>query len=183
MKVLVAFASKHGATEGIAEFIGEKLRQGGLEVDVLDVDEVKDLGGYGAFVIGSALYMFHWQKEAARFVSRYKLLLSTLPVWLFSSGPVGKERTNAKGQDLLDPSVSGPKELEELREELHPRDHRVFFGALDGSKQGFFYRQLRKSATIRKSLSEGDFRDWKEIEAWSTEIARSLEQPQATAAK
>ncbi len=174
MRVLVAYASKHGATKGIADFIGERLRQGGLQVDVLDVDGVKSVGDYDAFVIGSALYMFHWQKETAKFVSRNKSILSTRPVWLFSSGPVGKERLNAKGQDLLDPSVSGPKELEELKAEVHPRDHRVFFGVLDPARLGFFYNQLRKSATIRESLPEGDFRDWKEIEAWSEGIARSL---------
>ncbi len=176
MRVLVAYASKHGATKGIADFIGERLRQVGWQVDVLDVDEVESVGDYDAFVIGSALYMFHWQKEAAKFVSRNKSFLSTRPVWLFSSGPVGKERLNAKGQDLLDPSVSGPKELEELKEELHPRDHRIFFGVLDPTKLGFFYNQLRKSATVRESLPEGDFRDWKKIEDWTVDIVRSLQQ-------
>jgi len=176
MKVLVAYASKHGATKGIADFIGERLRQGGMQVDVFDVDQVKSVGGYDAFVIGSALYMFHWQKEATKFVSRNKSTLGTRPVWLFSSGPVGKEKINSKGQDLLDPLVSGPKEIDELREELHPRDHRIFFGVLDATKLGFFYNQMRKSATIRESLPEGDFRDWKEIEAWTEGIARSLEE-------
>lgn len=176
MRILVAFASKHGSTKGIADFIGEKLRQHGVQkVDVLDVEQVDNVGDYDAFVIGSALYMNHWQKEATKFVSKNKSILSIRPVWLFSSGPVGKERKDAKGRDLLDPSVVGPKEFEELKEKLHPRDHKVFFGALEGSKQGFFYRQIRKSTAIRESLPEGDFRDWNEIEAWSFEIARSLE--------
>ena len=183
MKVLVAYASKHGATKGIADFIGERLRQGGIQVDVKDVDQVKSAGDYDAFVIGSALYMFHWQKEATKFASRNKSILSTRPVWLFSSGPVGKEKLNPKGQDLLDPSVSGPKELEELREELHPRDHRIFFGVLDPAKLGFFYNQLRKSATVRESLPEGDFRDWKEIEAWTIEMARSLQKTSPSSIK
>ncbi len=59
LRVLVAYASKTGSTKGIAEFIGEKLRKNGTLVDVSDVSSVGDLDGYDAFVIGSALYMFH----------------------------------------------------------------------------------------------------------------------------
>ncbi len=176
MKVLIAFATKHGSTKGIADFIGEKLRRRGAQVDVIEVDRVQNVRDYDAFVIGSAVYGQHWIKEATKFASRNKSILSTRPVWLFSSGPVGKERKDPKGRDVLDPLVSGPKELEELRQDLHPRDHQIFFGALDGTKLGFIYRQIRKSATIRASLPEGDFREWGEIEAWSNSIASSLEQ-------
>ena len=131
MKVLVVFASKHGSTKGIADFIGEKLRQSGADVDVLEVNQVRDLRSYDAFVIGSALYFGHWMKDAKRFVSRNRAILSSRPVWLFSSGPIGKERKDAKGRDLLDTSVSGPFELEDLKQGLQVKDHRVFFGAYD----------------------------------------------------
>jgi len=178
MKVLVAYATKHGSTKGIADFIGEKIREGGLQVDVLEVGEVKNVGSYDAFVLGSALYMGYWMKEAKQFVSRNKAVLNTRPVWLFSSGPTGNARKDAKGRDLLDPSVSGPFELEVLKEELHDaRDHRVFFGAVEAKDMGFFTRQLLRSSTIREAIPFGDFRDWREIEAWSLGIASSLEIP------
>jgi menaquinone-dependent protoporphyrinogen oxidase len=35
MRVLVAYASRHGATQGIAERIAETLRSGGFEADAL----------------------------------------------------------------------------------------------------------------------------------------------------
>ena len=176
MKVLVAYASKHGSTKGIADFIGEKIRERGLQVDVLEVEQVKNVGDYDAFVIGSAVYMFHWMKEVAKFVSRNKSILSTRPVWLFSSGPTGTNQKDAKGRDLLDPNVSGPKELEELREKLRFRDHRIFFGTFDPKDLDFFSRQFFKSASIREATPIGDFRDWKEIEAWSNQIASSLQE-------
>jgi menaquinone-dependent protoporphyrinogen oxidase len=91
---------------------------------------------------------------------------------------VGKEKKNAKGQDLLDPSVSGPKELEELRRQVQPRDHKVFFGALDGSRltglTGLGYRMARRSQAAREAMPEGDFRDWNEIEAWALGVAGAL---------
>jgi menaquinone-dependent protoporphyrinogen oxidase len=176
MKVLVVYASKHGSTKGIADFIGEKLRERGLEAEVRDVANVEKPEAYDAFVLGSAVYMGHWMKEAKQFVSRNRAILTARPVWLFSSGPIGKEMTDAKGRDLLDPTVSGPVELPALEGEIHVRDHRIFFGALDANKIGFFYRQLRKSETIRKAMQEGDFRDWAQIEAWADSIAGALQE-------
>ena len=176
MRVLVAYASKTGFTKGIAEFIGERLREHGTQADVQGVDSIKNLAGYDAFVIGSALYNLHWLKEAKSFVSNNRALLGTRPVWLFSSGPVGTKTTDSQGRDLRD--ASGPKEIDELREAVKPRDHRVFFGGLDGSRLtgaiGFAYRMARRSQAARESMPEGDFRDWKEIESWANDIAEAL---------
>ncbi len=184
MKFLVAYASKTDFTKGIAEFIGEKLRGRGMLADVQKVDAVRNAGEYDAYVIGSAVYMFHWAKEAKQFVSRNRAVLASRPVWLFSSGPVGTKTTNDKGQDLLEAEVSGPKEIGELRESIKPRDHRVFFGGLDGTRLtgtiGFAYRMAQRSQEARESMPEGDFRDWKEIEAWANRIADEVVRPPAS---
>ncbi|HVP23799.1 MAG TPA: flavodoxin domain-containing protein [Conexivisphaerales archaeon] len=176
MKVLVAYASKYGATKGIAERISAKLKEEGLEADVVEVDRVGDVKEYDAFVIGSALYMFHWMKEARRFVDRNRASLVSRPVWLFSSGPLGTEAKDKEGRDLKE--VSGPKELDELKAKVNFKDHQVFFGAVDSSKltgtMGFFWKMAARSEEARKSMPEGDYRDWKEIESWAAGIAGSL---------
>jgi menaquinone-dependent protoporphyrinogen oxidase len=184
MKVLVAYASKAGSTKGIAEFIGEKLRERGVVVDVQEVSSVHGAEGYDAFVIGSAVYMFHWTKEAKQFVLRNKTLLASRPVWLFSSGPVGLQETDSKGRNLRDVTVSGPKEADELMEAARARDHRVFFGALYGNKlggaTGFIFKLIRRNKATRESMPDGDFRDWNEIEAWTNNIAGALSGSTAT---
>lgn len=174
MKVLVAYASKHGSTKRIAEFMCEKLRVHGLDVDVSNVSQVYEPGRYDAFVVGSALYIGQWMKEAKQFVSNNRELLSKRPVWLFSSGPTGTERRNKKGQDLLDPAVSGPVDLPKIERGLLVRNHRIFFGAFDPKNLGFFTRQFFKSATIREASPIGDFRDWKDIESWTDAIGQVL---------
>jgi len=68
MTVLVAYASRHGATVGIAERIAVDLREAGLAAEARSMNDVADIDGYDAFVIGSAAYMFHWLKEATAFV-------------------------------------------------------------------------------------------------------------------
>lgn len=40
MKILVAYASKHGSTKGIADCIGRTLEQHGMKVDVLEFGNV-----------------------------------------------------------------------------------------------------------------------------------------------
>jgi menaquinone-dependent protoporphyrinogen oxidase len=179
MRAIVVYASKYGSTKGIAEFIAGKLQERGIPTDVQEVGAVKNAADYDAFVIGSAVYMFHWLKEARQFVSKNRALLNGRPVWLFSSGPVGAQSKDAKGRDLVE--VSGPKELDELRALVKPRDHRVFFGALYGERLtgmiGLGYRMAQKSKSAREAMPEGDFRDWKEIEGWANTIASALEAP------
>ena len=91
MTILVAYASKHGSTQGIAERIAEKLRQLGKEAEARPVEEVSDPGSYEAFVIGSAIYYGSWLKEATEWVHHHQAVLAQHPVWLFSSGPLGTE--------------------------------------------------------------------------------------------
>ncbi len=174
MRVLVVHASRYGATEGIAERIGATLRQHGLEVAVKPARDAGDPADYDAAVIGSAAYYFHWLKEAGDFVRRNYAALAGRPVWLFSSGPLGTEAKDAQGRDLL--TVTVPKEIAEFREAIHPRDHRVFFGALDRNKLGFTHQLVLKMFVKRDNplLPEGDFRDWKDIEVWACKIAQSL---------
>ena len=69
-KVLVAFGSKHGATEEIAEKIGETLERAGFPVDVVPVANVRDISGYAAVVLGSAAYIGQWRKDAAKFLKQ-----------------------------------------------------------------------------------------------------------------
>lgn len=178
MNVLVAYASRHGATQGIAERIAETLRNAGLDAEARPAAVVKNVDEYDAFVIGSAAYMFHWLKDAAQLVRRNRAALARKPVWLFSSGPVGTSEIDAKGRNQREASV--PKEIPEFSVALNPRDHHVFFGAFERDREpkGLADRISERFASmmpaIREAMPYGDFRDWPEIEAWAVGIAREL---------
>lgn len=170
MKILIAYASKHGATREIAERIAARLRAAGQEAEVRPVKAAGDLAGYDAFVTGSAVYYGSWLKEAAEFVWRNQTVLANRPVWLFSSGPISADTTDDQGRDLRE--VAEPKQIAEFREALKPQDHRVFFGKLDRGKLGFVDRLVASLPAFPGS--EGDFRDWNDIEVWAERIAREL---------
>ena len=119
MKVLVVVASRHGATAEIAHSIAATLEARGFEAPVVEASLDPDLEDVDALVLGSAIYMGGWLDEARAFAAAHVHELALMPVWLFSSGPLG------------DPPV--PAETPELPEELRAlriQGHEVFGGRL-----------------------------------------------------
>ena len=70
MKVLVAAATKYGATGEIAEVIGDVLAERGIDATVIAPEQVARIGEYDAVVLGSAVYAGHWLDEAKELVDR-----------------------------------------------------------------------------------------------------------------
>ncbi|QBJ98851.1 flavodoxin [Rhodococcus sp. ABRD24] len=173
MKVLVAYASRHGATTGIAERITEVIRSGGHTADLVELPVSMSLEGYDACVIGSSVYMRHWEKAASSFVHDHRDGLVARPVWLFTSGPLGDSEVDEQGNNVRDAAT--PQELQDLTDAIAPREHHMFFGALDPKTLGVGARLMRKLPAGRKLLPEGDFRDWPEIENWAKAITRTLD--------
>lgn len=164
-RVLVAYASKYGATAEIAERIGEVLREAGLAADVQPADQVKDLGPYDAVVLGSAVYIGRWEKGAARFLKANETALADKPVWLFSSGPTGE----GDPVELTD-GWRLPKGLQPVADNVAPRDITVFHGALDEKNLNVIQKWMIKNV----GAPIGDFRDWDAIAAWARSIADAV---------
>ena len=174
MLILVAYATRHGATRGIAERVAERLRAHGFDAEARPAAEVRDATRYDAFVVGAAAYMFHWLGDATKLVRRNRAVLAERPTWLFSSGPVGTDTVDKEGRDVL--VVCVPKEFAELRDAIHPRGEKVFFGAIDPAAKpiGLAERLVSLMPAARGAFPKGDFRDWPAIDAWADAIAHDL---------
>ncbi|MGD9346900.1 MAG: flavodoxin domain-containing protein [Candidatus Aminicenantes bacterium] len=165
IRVLVAFATKYGATEEIAEKIGQVLRQEGLSTDVLPVDKVKDLSPYKAVVVGSAVYVGQWRKNAAKFLKSNEKTLTERNVWLFSSGPTGE------GDPVeLANNWHFPKTLQPVADRIQPKDITLFHGFVDMN----LLNPLHKWMINKVDAPMGDFRDWEAVTSWATSIADAL---------
>jgi len=173
MNVLVAYATRHGATAGIAERIAETLNEEGVHADVLPVEEVSQLEDYNAVVLGGAAYMFHWLRDSTKFAKRHQGELQQRPVWLFSSGPLGTDQFDEAGHDVRE--AARPKEFQELTELLKPRGEEVFFGAYDPEQKPIgLGERITRMMPAAGALPAGDFRDWERIDAWARQIAQQL---------
>jgi menaquinone-dependent protoporphyrinogen oxidase len=165
-KVLVAHASKHGMTAEIAAKIGEILRRAGLKVEVLPVKRVKDPASYQAFVLGSAVYIAMWRKDLVQFLQKNEKTLSEHPVWLFSSGPMGKGDPSELSQGWRFPKAQEP-----LIERIKPRDIAIFHGAINIKKMNLLEKWVLKNV----KAPTGDYRNWDAITSWARSIAEALQ--------
>lgn len=174
MKILVAYATRHGATAGIAQRIAATLTESGRPSEARPVEEVTSVADYDAVVLGGAAYMFHWLKPAVKFARKHRDALASRPVWLFSSGPLGTDLVDKDGKDVL--QATRPKEFDNLTELLHPRGEQIFFGAYspDAEPVGLGERVVRHMPAARDTMPAGDFRDWAAIDSWAREIAEAL---------
>jgi menaquinone-dependent protoporphyrinogen oxidase len=162
VRVLVTAASRHDATREIAEAIADGLSRRGVDAEARPVDQVTSLDGFDAVVIGSAIYMGRWLRTAREFVSEHAAALSAMPVWLFSSGPLGPP------DHLIPPEESA--DSEQMTELVGARGHCVFAGRLERASLGFGERAAARAV----HAPEGDCRDWDAIDAFAGEIAAEL---------
>jgi menaquinone-dependent protoporphyrinogen oxidase len=105
--------------------------------------------------------MGSWLPEARSFAERHRAALAPLPVWLFSSGPLGApDPQPPTDRRLLAAPLGG----------VTVRDHQIFVGKLDPAGLGLGERLAAKVV----HAPAGDFRDWAAIHAWAKTIAQAL---------
>lgn len=163
--VLVAYATRHGSTQEVAEGVAATLGERRLDVELQSAREVCRVEEYQAVVLGTALYMFRFHKDARRFLSRHREALAARPVAVFALGPFNDEEKEWQGvRGQLD------KELAKFPW-LEPVAKQVFRGKFDPAKLRFPYNLL---PALRR-LPASDIRDWKAIRVWASDTAERLQ--------
>jgi menaquinone-dependent protoporphyrinogen IX oxidase len=165
-RVLVTAASRHGATQEIAQALAAGLVQSpagravGLTAVALPVDQHPDPTRFTAVVLGSAVYVGRWLDPARTYAASSAAALRGRPVWLFSSGPIG--------EPPFPPDE--PHDAAPLLQLTGARGHRVFPGRLEKAHLSVGERAM--VTAMRAPV--GDFRDWDAVRAWADAIAGDL---------
>jgi len=174
--ILVAYATRYGSTQQVAEVIAEALRERGLAVDVQPVRKVGSLAGYAAVVLGAPLYIGHLQKDALRFLEQHGQAVARRPVAVFALGPTSNPSVEDEWQaarDTLDGELARFPSLAPVAREL-------FGGKYDPAGLRFGDRLLAAlPASPLHGLPASDIRDWAAIRAWAGELAPRLRPGQA----
>lgn len=168
MRVLVSPASKHGGTAEIGRALASTLRSHGVDVDVTQPEDIRNLDPYAAFVVGSALYMGSWLPAAELFVDEHTDGLRRRPTWLFSSGPLGP----ARPEEPIDAD-----HLAHLLEASQAIEHRLFSGRLERDRLS----RPERFVAHWVGATDGDYREWHQIEEWATYIAAVVKETADTA--
>ena len=160
-KILLAYASRYGSTQEVAETITATLREAGFEVDIQPMDEVNALDQYDAVVVGAAIYNARWHPDAHKFLSQHQETLTQLPVAIFALGPLStSDAAMQRSRHQLE------KELEKYPW-LKPVAVVMFVGKMDPTKLGFFERIMSTAS---------DHMDWEAIRTWANELPTQLQQ-------
>jgi menaquinone-dependent protoporphyrinogen oxidase len=158
-RILVAYGSTRGSTAQLAHWIADDLREVGVDADARPAGEVRDVTGYDAVVLGGALYMGRWHREARRFARHYATALVGRPVWLFSSGPLD--------HTAEEPALPPVKGVVKATRQLDARGHVTFGGALAPDARGF------PASAMAKKLS-GDYRNRDHVRTWARSVAAAV---------
>lgn len=158
-RLLVAYATKAGATGEVAEFVAEVLGHDSADVDVMQAGEVTDVTPYKAVVLGTGVRIGQVYGDAVQFLERHQQKLTQVPVAFFIVCMTMREDTEENRC-----TVEGY--LDAVREkvpQVEPVDVGLFAGELDYGK----IRPPLKWVLKLMKQPEGDFRDWDAIRGWA----------------
>jgi menaquinone-dependent protoporphyrinogen oxidase len=165
MRALVAYGSKMGGTEGLAEMVGRALEERRFDVDVRPAADVDSLEGYDVVVVGGALYAGRWHRDARRFVRRQTPALRDVPVWFFSSGPLDDSATARE--------IPPVGQVRRLMSKVGAVGHATFGGRLAADPPGVMARAMAKKLA-------GDWRDADHVERWVQLLVAGLRHEERT---
>jgi len=162
-RVLVAYATRAGATAEVASAIAEVLRAAHHEVDLAPITEVRDLADYAGLVLGSAINAGKGFASFQTFVTRHVPGSGAVPVAYFVVCATLAQHTAANRASVLaylDPIVA-------LNE---PASIGLFAGRVEARRLNLLLR-----AVLREMKApEGDWRDWAAIRAWAADLPAAM---------
>ncbi len=165
-KTLIVYATKAGSTQEVAEFMGHILRENGIQADVLEVSEVENIDAYQAVILGSAIRLGNVLSPMVQFAQRHQHALNQRATAFFTLCMTMKIDT-PENRHIAE------RYLSPLWDVVEPISVGLFSGTIKPANLSRITRWIVKRDRTQK-LSEGDFRDWAAIRAWTEALIPQL---------
>jgi menaquinone-dependent protoporphyrinogen oxidase len=166
--VLIAYATRYGSTQEVAEAVGARLRERGLGVEVHRARAVRSLEGFDAVVLGTPLYLGALLREMRQFLKRHRAALPQVPVAIFALGPVFGDQGLEEPRKQLTAALA-------KRPWLAPVAAEVFVGKYDPARLRFPDSLLAAlPASPLHGVPAHDGRDWPAIRTWADTLPAAL---------
>lgn len=163
--ILIAYATRGGTTQGVAEAIAKVMREKGALVEVRPVEQIRDLSVYRAVVLGSGVRDEKWLPEAIHFATDHRQTLAKLPLIYFLVYSQLLQEFPQRIEEVLG-------HLSEVRRAVEPLEVAIF-----SRDQQSMPPQMLVNA---KAARQGDWSGWQGISTWAERVYQLFEkQPSA----
>ncbi|GIW29684.1 MAG: flavodoxin [Meiothermus sp.] len=163
--ILIAYATRGGTTQRIAEAIAKVMREKGALVEVRPVEQIRDLSVYRAVVLGSGVRDEKWLPEAIHFVTDHRQSLATLPLIYFLVYSQLLQEFPQRIEEVLG-------HLSEVRRVVEPLEVAIF----SRDQQSMPPEMLVNS----KVTPQGDWSGWERLSTWAERVYQQFEKQPST---
>lgn len=185
MRVLVLYASKHGHTRRIADFVAAKLTEHGCASDVCDVEAPGPplLEEYGAAILASPLHIGRHSKRIVAFARAHRERLESMPAVFMSISLTQATVENTAADPEL--RTQAEHDLSVVLGDFveasgwHPRQTVRVAGRLAYTRYGWLVKWVMKRIAKRAGGSldtsrDHVYTDWAALERFAADFARKL---------
>lgn len=168
-KIFVTYASRSGSTVEIAESISKILNQNGIQVDLLPLQEVKNISSYSAIVVGSPIRQSRWLPEAMDFIQTHRSELRKKPLATFTVCITLAMTNGGQYRQAVSEWIAP------VRAQVKPVSEGLFAGRLDFTKMPLTFDTLKFRLTALLGIfPKDDRRDWNAIRTWAESLSPLL---------
>jgi menaquinone-dependent protoporphyrinogen oxidase len=183
LKTLIAYGTRYGATQGIAERMSEWLQENDIDSDIINVkkDPWPELSGYNGLILGSGIKIGQWTKEMKNFMKKKKDEINTFSgpkVFFVSSGYAAIPE---RYQEIKEEYCKNA--LEKIGVKVSIIDNYEAFGGVmnvsPDSPAGWLDKRIMKIAGKESPRFDpngvNDYRDWNKIEEFTKEFIQAIQ--------
>lgn len=153
--ILIAYATRGGTTQKVAENIARAMREHHALVEVRPIEQVRDLSPYRAVVVGSGVRDEKWLPEAVHFVRDHQQALKQVPQVYFLVYSALLQEFPQRIEEVLG-------HLSEVRQTVEPLEVAIFSRNPESLSP-----QMLVNAKVMPS---GGWRDWENIQTWAGRV-------------
>ena len=175
-RILIAYATTHGQTETIANFIRLKLEQFGLQATLANLKDgpTPPLSEFGGIIVGASIIARGHQPAAAAFIREHLDALNAMPAAFFSvsaSAGSSREQGRAAARRLRDEFLTQIGFRPVLAESIA--------GAIKYPRYNFLLRWYMKRASAMNGGStdtsrDHEYTDWGQVATFARRFAGAV---------
>jgi menaquinone-dependent protoporphyrinogen oxidase len=182
----ILYATREGQTWKIAEYVAARLREQGLQTDVMNLADRPhvELTRYAAAVLAASVHYGKHEREMRRFVRRHVAQLNVMPAAFISVtlSEAGVERPSATPEERARFAADVQRVVDAFSNETgwRPKRAKPVAGALLYTKYNFLVRFIMKriakaNGAETDTSRDYEYTDWAALDRFADELAGDFE--------